>query len=211
VQVLLDSFLTVTPLESAPTISSPEATRLRARAYRQYVRRPSRKAISPVLHSAAMAGTALAQAEPPDDPLSVKPIASQVQTTKTRHDPIEDRTDGAIPTWWIWRATAPASGTPGPGREPKPSTVTVDKGRPHQAWTVTERKQDHRVARPQVCLAGARTLEGPRSEDHEARLSEPLRRRRSLQSRRIARDGHRAKFPSMGMNSRTFRQRDHSQ
>ena len=41
------------------------------------------KAILTCIAFAAMAGTALAQAEPPGDPLSVKPIASQVQTTKT--------------------------------------------------------------------------------------------------------------------------------
>ncbi|MGZ5911853.1 MAG: hypothetical protein ACXWLB_18390 [Reyranella sp.] len=41
------------------------------------------KAILTCIAFAAMAGTALAQAEPPDDPLAVKPIASQAQTTKT--------------------------------------------------------------------------------------------------------------------------------
>jgi hypothetical protein len=41
------------------------------------------KAILTCIAFAAMAGTALAQAEPPDDPLSVKAIAPQAQTTKT--------------------------------------------------------------------------------------------------------------------------------
>ena len=41
------------------------------------------KAILTCIVFAAIAGTALAQAEPPGDPLSVKPIAPQAQTTDT--------------------------------------------------------------------------------------------------------------------------------
>jgi hypothetical protein len=88
---------------------------------------PSMKAILTCIAFAAMAGTALAQAEPPDDPLSVKPIASQVQTTKTDmiRSKIErmgytDVVDLARDSTGIWHARA-KKGT-------ETVDVTVDKG-----------------------------------------------------------------------------------
>ena len=85
------------------------------------------KAILTCIAFAAMAATALAQAEPPDDPLSVKPIASQVQTTKTDmiRSKIErmgytDVVDLARDSTGIWHARA-KKGT-------ETVDVTVDKG-----------------------------------------------------------------------------------
>ena len=81
------------------------------------------KAILTCIAFAAMAGTA----EPPDDPLSVKPIASQVQTTKTDmiRSKIErmgytDVVDLARDSTGIWHARA-RKGT-------ETVDVTVDKG-----------------------------------------------------------------------------------
>ena len=87
------------------------------------------KAILTCIAFAAMAGTAWAQAEqrPANDPLSVKPIASQVQTTKTDmiRSKIErmgytDVVDLARDSTGIWHARA-RKGT-------ETVDVTVDKG-----------------------------------------------------------------------------------
>jgi len=85
------------------------------------------KAILTCIAFAAMAGTALAQAEPPDDPLSVKPIASQVQTTKTDmiRSKIErmgytDVVDLSRDSTGVWHARA--------RRGTETIDVTVDKG-----------------------------------------------------------------------------------
>jgi len=97
------------------------------------------KAIVTYIAFAAMAGTALAQTEqrPADHPLSVKPIASQAQTTDT--DISDRRSNGwVIPTSWICRATARASGTPGQEGN-RIRRGHRRQGRPHQAWTVIAR------------------------------------------------------------------------
>ena len=87
------------------------------------------KAILTYIAFAAMAGTALAQTgqRPADDPLSVKPIASQVQTTDTDmiRSKIErmgytDVVDLSRDSTGIWHARA-KKGT-------ESVDVTVDKG-----------------------------------------------------------------------------------
>jgi len=81
------------------------------------------KTILTCIAFAAMAGTALAQAEqrPADDLLSVKPIASQAQTTDT--DMIRSKIErmGYTDVVDLSRDST-ASGMPRPRGEPKPST-----------------------------------------------------------------------------------------
>jgi hypothetical protein len=87
------------------------------------------KAILTSIAFAAMAGTALAQTaqRPADDPLSVKPIAAQAQTTDTDmiRSKIErmgytDVVDLSRDSTGIWHATAK--------RGTETVDVTVDKG-----------------------------------------------------------------------------------
>src|SRR5713101_5698141 len=107
---------------AAPTLSSWRNARSRSGG-------PSMKAILTCIAFAAMAGTALAQAEqrPADDPLSVKPIASQAPTTDTDmiRSKIErmgytDVVDLSRDSTGVWHARA-KKGT-------ETVEVTVDKG-----------------------------------------------------------------------------------
>ncbi len=101
------------------------------------------KAILTCVAFAAMGSMALAQTEqrPVGDPLSVKPIATQAQTTDTdriRSDPIEDRTDGlyrrggSVARQHGRLARQGQEGNRNPRRHHR-------QGRPHQAWTAIAR------------------------------------------------------------------------
>src|ERR1700730_14409547 len=161
--------------DSIESRSGTDIILLRQRAfvlerYRQYVRRALDEGYSHLYCIRCHGGHSLGAAGAAGRPAFRQAHRLASADDEDRHDPIEDRTDGLYR-----RGGSGARQHRHLARQGQEGNRNRRRhrrqGRPHQAWTVMERERTiEKLGLKSVLLLSG--PEGPRSEDHEARLSD---------------------------------------